>query len=265
CNNSRYKMELQFILEALKILGIYKDKDSSFIFRLCRYVTIIQFLILHVFVGLQFISATVYIRVNIIYYFLVAATVIGGPLYISRCGKRIRYIIDLLEGDLPGITNYGEMMREEIRMKFRSERYIRRYCIFVFSHTIVTMLIIIGSFVIFRTIATMIGFTSIITNSSQGQSTIPRFLMYVMWWPTNIRELPTYYYIIAWQSFNGVYTIAITNVMNAFTSSLLLAASSRAEMLAKTAKTCLVPLRNNPKRFSKKFRTWLCKHQRYLT
>jgi hypothetical protein len=60
-----------------------------------------------------------------------------------------------------------------------------------------------------------------------------------------------------------IYHVIVGSVIEAFTCSLMLAVSARADMLTKTAnKAFIVP--KNKRYLNKSFRLWLRNHQRYL-
>ncbi|KAF4526841.1 Odorant receptor 44, partial [Ephemera danica] len=92
---------------------------------------------------------------------------------------------------------------------------------------------------------------------------VKRYLISYMWWPTNIRKTPTYYFILTWQCFAALYATFIAAVSDAFTCSLMLAVSARAEMLTRTALRAIALSKPNV-RLTAKFRYWLQRHQHYL-
>ncbi|KAF4526843.1 Odorant receptor 42 [Ephemera danica] len=188
-------MEFEFNLKALKVLGflVPTDKRPSCLHRLWNVVTLLQLVILHALIVIDFVaglSPTMYARV---------------------------------------LSSFHMML---------------------------------GTIVVFRTIATFLRVGSY-TMNKKSKGTI-RFILYITWWPTNVRETPTYYFIILWQGFTATFTLAVLTITDAFTCALLLAASARAEFLSRTISRALQPNRYNKHQLSRSFRAWLMRHQRYL-
>jgi hypothetical protein len=40
-------------------------------------------------------------------------------------------------------------------------------------------------------------------DGSKAKGSTARIMLYIMWWPSNVRAVPTYYFIVIWQCNNN--------------------------------------------------------------
>ncbi|XP_059483121.1 uncharacterized protein LOC132201178 isoform X2 [Neocloeon triangulifer] len=91
-----------------------------------------------------------------------------------------------------------------------------------------------------------------------------QLFLYNIWWPTDARQTPTYFYLAAWTALSLIVQTGAATGSNIFLSNLMVCVSKRAEFLKDTA---TIALANGPsfKKVPLRMRQWIRYHQYYIS
>ncbi|KAF4526842.1 Odorant receptor 43 [Ephemera danica] len=268
-------LQFQINLRALKIVGIFIPihtwEKPSKLLQTWKFLGIFLYIVLHLLViaNLLLESKTlgIFSRLMSSYNIFVCTIILLKIVYFSMNSMRIRKLITLIDEVTAGRTNgwrlRGLSLREDLYMRRKSARNCRFISMYIFLVTIGAIFVFIGTVMLFRTITIVLDWSKPVNENKQIIRKFRRVTLYHMWWPNKIMELPTYYFILLWQFFCSMISLTVSCTTDALTCALMLAASERADMLAKTAPRALVPTANR-NTLAPAFRAWIRTHQRYL-
>ncbi|KAF4526844.1 Odorant receptor 41 [Ephemera danica] len=255
CSLALDVMEVDLNLTVLRFAGFPDLRKSNSTRRTWFWINLIQFLIPHILMVIYYlpIGLNVYSGVNYFFYASNCIFTITRWFYFMRNNNDINIILNnICEKEVNGSVT---MMKRKVRSRLAQR--IRRYNAVSFSYLACCAIALIGGFILYK------------VKSPSGTSLKPprRILLFGVWWFTDWHENElTYVMLFLWEGVVLMTSLAASIAVNALICALLLAVSARANILSYAARTTLMPNKiQRTKRTLSAFRSWICKHQRYLS